>query len=203
MRKALEHLRAGDPVLASIIARVGPFKMSYREPSFAALARSIVFQQLSGKAAATIFGRLEQAVGGELTPRSLLRLPLPTLRKCGLSSQKAAYIRSLAEHTESGALDFSTLPRLSDADVIAQLTQVKGVGVWTAHMFLMFALRRRDVLPVGDLGIQMAIKRHYRLRKPPKPPRIEKIARPWRPYASVACWYLWRSLELPLRLPED
>src|SRR5215470_13484811 len=197
MQKALNHLKHSDPILASIIERVGPPQLAYREPTFEALARAIVFQQLSGKAARTIYGRLEEAAGGKLTPEAIQNLSVGEMRRAGLSRQKLGYIRDLAEHAISGKVDFARLPEMSDEEVIAALTDIKGVGVWTAHMFLIFSLRRPDVRPVGDLGVRSAIKRFYQKRTLPKPAHIEKLAVSWHPYCSVACWYLWRSLELP------
>ena len=202
MQEAVAHLRAADPVLATIIDRVGPFEMLHADPTFESLARSIVFQQLNGQAASTIFARLQQRAGSPLTPQGILRLRSATLRKVGLSQQKASYIRDLAQRTAAGELDFAQLPSLPDADVIALLTQIKGVGVWTAQMFLMFSLERPDILPTLDFGIRSAMMKHYRLRKFPKPPRMEQIARPWRPYRTVACWYLWRSLDVAPPAPE-
>src|SRR5215475_8817078 len=197
MRKALNHLRESDPILAAIIERVGPPEIAYREPTFEALARSIVFQQLSTKAARTIYGRLEEAAGGKLTPEAIQNLSVGEMRRAGLSRQKLGYIRDLAEHAISGKVDFARLPAMSDAEVIESLTDIKGVGVWTAHMFLLFSLRRPNVLPVGDLGVRMAIQRAYRKRKLPTPKQVEQIARGWHPYCSYAAWYLWRSLEFP------
>jgi DNA-3-methyladenine glycosylase II len=197
MNKALVHLKKSDAVLASIIERVGTPKIAYREPTFEALARSIVFQQLSTKAARTIYGRLEEAAGGRITPQAIQNLSLGEMRRAGLSKQKIGYIRDLAEHALSGKVDFDRLPAMSDEEVIAALTDIKGVGVWTAQMFLIFALRRPNVLAVGDLGVRTAIKRHYRKRVLPAPALIEKLAVAWHPYCSIACWYLWRSLELP------
>jgi DNA-3-methyladenine glycosylase II len=196
MRRAILHLKKTDPVLADIIERVGPYRMNYDEPRFHSLAEAIVYQQLHGKAAATIFRRLTDLAGEPLTPQAILRLSEKQLRAVGLSKQKLSYLRDLAAKAHAGELDFARLPELPDEEVIKQLTQVKGIGVWTAHMFLMFALRRPDVLPTGDLGIQMAIRKHYRKRKLPKPRHMEKIAKPWSPYRSVACWYLWRSLDM-------
>jgi DNA-3-methyladenine glycosylase II len=196
MRKAINHLKKADPILAGIIEKVGGCKMNYDEPAFASLAEAIVYQQLHGKAAATIFKRLTDLAGEPLTPEGVLRLSAAEMRGVGLSKQKLSYLRDLAGKTESGELDFTGLSELSDEDVIKRLTQVKGIGVWTAHMFLMFSLRRPDVLPVGDLGVQMAIRKHYRKRKLPKPAQMEKIAKCWSPYRSVACWYLWRSLDI-------
>jgi DNA-3-methyladenine glycosylase II len=197
MRKAINHLKQADPVLAAIIEQVGAYKITYREPTFEALARAIVFQQLSTKAARTIYGRLEEAAGGRITPEAIQNLGLSEMRRAGLSKQKIGYIRDLAEHALSGKVDFARLPEMSDEEVIAALTDIKGVGVWTAHMFLIFALRRPNVLAVGDLGVRSAIKRHYQKRLLPKPIHVEKLAVSWHPYCSIACWYLWRSLELP------
>lgn len=197
MRKAILHLKRADPVLARIIERVGPYRISFRDPDFETLVRSIVYQQLSGKVALTIFTRLHTAASqnGRLTPEGVLALSSEQMRAVGLSGQKTAYIRDLAERTRSGELDFSCLVRLPDEAVIEHLTRVKGVGVWTAHMFLIFALRRPNVLPTGDLGVRAAIRKAYRLRDLPKPARIEKIARSWQPYCSFAAWYLWRSVD--------
>ena len=197
MRKAVLHLKKSDPVLRALVERVGPCRIEHREPSFDMLVRSIVYQQLSGKVAAVIFGRLLAAVKGELTPRRVLRLPHERMRALGLSNQKATYIRDLAERTKSGEVDFAVLPGMSDEQVIETLTRVKGIGVWTAQMFLIFALKRMDVLPVGDLGVRSAIKKEYGLTELPKPGDMEELARAWRPYCSVASWYLWRSLDGP------
>ena len=196
MRKAINHLRQSDPVLSAIIERVGAFRMNYDEPAFHSLAEAIVYQQLHGKAAATIFGRLAALTGNPLTPEGILKLSEEQMRAVGLSKQKLSYLRDLAAKTHSGELDFTRLRELSDTEVIKQLTQVKGIGVWTAHMFLMFALRRPNVLPTGDLGVQMAIRKHYRKRKLPKPAQMGKIAKCWEPYRSVACWYLWKSMDV-------
>ena len=196
MHTAILHLKKADPVLAEIIERVGRFRMNYDEPAFQSLAEAIVYQQLHGKAAATIFKRLTDLAGEPLTPEGILKLSTEQLRGVGLSKQKLSYLRDLAARTQAGELNFARLPDLPDAEVIKQLTEVKGIGVWTAHMFLMFSLRRPDVLPTGDLGIQMAIRKHYRKRKLPKPMQMEKIARCWAPYRSVACWYLWQSIDI-------
>src|ERR1700761_4089985 len=196
MRSALKHLKKSDPVIAAIIRRVGPCLIQYREPSFETLVRSIVYQQLSGRVASVIFGRLHAAAGEEqLTPAGIMKLRPERMRKLGLSAQKTLYIRELAKHTRRGSVVFETLPESDDAAVIEHLTRVKGIGVWTAQMFLMFALRRHDVLPVGDLGIRIAMKKAYGLEEMPKPAEMEKIAAAWKPYTSIACWYLWRSLD--------
>jgi DNA-3-methyladenine glycosylase II len=196
MRKAILHLKKADPVLSLLIERVGRYGIQYREPNFETLVRSIVYQQLSGRVAAVIFGRLSAlAPGGKLTPEAILKLTPARMRKAGLSKQKTAYIRDLARKTARGTLKFETLAEMADDEVIEHLTQVKGIGVWTAHMFLLFALQRPDVLPTGDLGIRMAIRKAYGLEELPHPKHIEEIAVRWRPYCSVATWYLWRSLE--------
>jgi DNA-3-methyladenine glycosylase II len=195
MRKAIIHLKKKDPVLRGIIEKVGPYSMEFLEPDFATLVRSIVYQQLSGRVASVIFKRLQEAAGGDLTPQAILKLTPARLRKIGLSRQKSAYIVDLAKHTHKGSVVFETIHQLSDEEVIEHLTVVKGIGVWTAHMFLIFALRRTDVLPTGDLGVRMAIRNAYELADLPKPVEIEAIAGAWRPYCSVAAWYLWRSLD--------
>lgn len=196
MRKAINHLKKCDPVLRGIIERVGPFRMQYGVPQFSSVAEAIVYQQLNGKAAETIFKRFAALAGEPLTPEGILKLSGEQLRGVGLSKQKSAYLKDLAQKTAEGILDFSKLPELPDEEVIEHLTQVKGIGVWTAHMFLIFSLRRPNVLPTGDYGVQMALKTHYRKRKLPKPKDMEKIARAWEPYRSVACWYMWRSLDI-------
>lgn len=197
MKKAITHLKAADPVLAAIIDRAGPYKIAYSEPVFHTLVRSIVNQQLNGKAAQTIFGRLlEAAKADPLTPDSILRLRPAKMRAVGLSKQKLTYIRELARLTRRGEVDFELCVKLEDAAVIEHLTRVKGVGVWTVHMFLIFALRRHDVLPTGDFGVRAAMKKAYGLAEMPKPAEMERIAAAWRPYCSVASWYLWRSLDI-------
>lgn len=196
MRKAVIHLKKSDPVLRSIIERVGPCRMEFGPAEFSSLAEAIVYQQLNGKAAVTIFQRFAGLAGQPITPEGILKLGDEQLRAVGLSKQKSAYLKDLAARTAAGQLDFSKLPDMSDEEVIQHLTQVKGVGVWTAHMFLIFSLRRPNVLPTGDYGVQMAVKKHYRKRKLPKPLEMEKIARAWEPYRSIACWYMWRSLDI-------
>src|SRR6202041_2563489 len=193
---AVRHLKKVDPIMAAVIERVGVCNMQFGEPTFHALAESILYQQLNGKAAATIFDRFTAAAGDPLTPAGILKLTDAQMRGVGLSRQKTAYLRDLAEKTAAGLLEFERMPDMPEEEVIAHLTQVKGVGVWTAHMFLMFTLRRPDILPVGDYGVQAAIKKHYKKRKWPKPDVMTKIAKAWAPYRSVACWYLWRSLDI-------
>jgi DNA-3-methyladenine glycosylase II len=209
MRKAVTHLKKSDPVMRAIIERIGPCRMQFSPPEFHSLAEAIVYQQLNGKAAATIFQRFAALAGEPLTPKGILKVSDEQMRAAGLSKQKSAYLKDLAAKTSSGLLDFARLPALPDAEVIEHLTQVKGIGVWTAHMFLMFTLKRENVLPTGDFGVRMAMYKHYlevakksaaakksrkRKIKLPSPEQMEKIAKRWEPYRSVACWYLWQSL---------
>jgi DNA-3-methyladenine glycosylase II len=164
--------------------------------AYGALLRSIVGQQLSTKAARTIYGRMTDLFDGHApTPRQLLAVDPEQIRAAGLSYSKIAYLRDLAARVEDGALQLERLPELPDEEVSAQLTAIKGVGQWTADMFMMFHLGRPDILPVGDMGIRRAVQVEYRLRKPPDPKRLEKIARPWRPYRTLACLFLWSSLD--------
>ena len=195
-RKAIDHLKKSDPVLAQIIERVGPCRMEFGEPTFHSLAEAILYQQLNGKAAVTIFNRFAALAGNPLTPPGILKLTDAQMREVGLSRQKTSYLRDLSEKTQAGLLEFARMPQMAEEDVIAHLTQVKGVGVWTAHMFLMFTLRRPDILPTGDYGVQAAMKKYYKKRKWPKPDVMDKIAKPWAPYRSIACWYLWKSLDM-------
>ena len=196
MRRAVTHLKKADPVLRSIIERVGPCRMEFGPPEFSSLAEAIIYQQLNGRAALTIFKRFAALAGDPLTPEGILKLTDAQMRSVGLSKQKSAYLKDLAAKTHDGLLDFARLAQASDEEVIEHLTQVKGIGVWTAHMFLMFSLRRPNVLPTGDYGVQVAVKKHYKKRKLPKPKDMAKIAKCWEPYRSVACWYLWRSLDI-------
>lgn len=195
MKKATTHLRQSDPVLGAIIDRVGRCRLTYRDPDFAYLVRAIIYQQLSGRVASVIHDRVVAGLNGRVTAAAILAHDPADLRSYGLSAQKISYLIDLAEKTRARVLRFPDLPKLTDAEVIERLTQVKGIGEWTAHMFLMFALRRPDILPTGDLGIRMAMQKAYQLTELPKPKEMLAIAAPWRPHASVATWYLWRSLE--------
>ena len=195
-RKAILHLKKSDPTMAALIARLGPCRMEFGEPTFHSLAEAILYQQLNGRAAVTIFNRFTALAGDPLTPEGILKLTDAQMRQVGLSRQKTSYLRDLAEKTHAGLLEFERMPEMTEEEVIAHLTQVKGVGVWTTHMFLMFTLRRPDILPTGDYGVQAAIKKHYKKRKWPKPAVMEKIAKPWSPYRSIACWYLWKSMDV-------
>lgn len=196
--RARRLLLRRDPVLAALIRKHGPCGLAaaQRADHFSALVRSIVGQQLSTKAASTIHRRLMALVGdGAATPVAIAMLSDGQLRSAGLSRQKSAYLRDLCAKVAAGEVRLDALERMTDEDVIAELTKIKGVGRWTAEMFLMFRLHRPDVLPVGDLGIVNAVKNVYRLRKKPTPARITKLGEAWRPYRSVASWYLWRSLD--------
>ena len=199
--KAVATLREGDPVMARLIDEHGSLvkrDLARERPgdAYGALLRSIVGQQLSTKAARTIYGRMTELFGGHApTPRQLLAADPDEIRAAGLSRPKIAYLRDLAQHVEDGSLELDRLPELPDEEVSAQLTAIKGLGQWTADMFLMFHLGRPDILPVGDLGIRNAVRAEYRLRKLPDAKRLEKIARPWRPYRTLACLYLWSSLD--------
>lgn len=197
LRKARAHLRRVDPILARVIDTVGPYRPGDRSGGthFEALIRAIVFQQLSGKAAATIHGRfLALFPDQRATAALLLDMPDETLRGVGLSRQKIGYLRDLAARVHTGGLPLDHVDSLADEELIAHLVQVKGIGKWTAQMFLMFRLGRPNVLPDLDLGIQNAIKRAYRKRKC-SPKDVLRIGSKWSPYSSIACWYLWRSLD--------
>jgi DNA-3-methyladenine glycosylase II len=199
-RKMLAHLSAADPTLAGLIEEIGPLGNARdgRPPDhYGALVRAIVGQQLSTKAARSIFLRLTERFDGRApTPQEVLDDDPEALRAAaGLSRPKVGYLRSLAEHVISGELELERLDELDDEQVTAELVAVKGLGVWTAHMFLMFHLERPDVLPVGDLGIRRAMELTYGLPGLPEPAQMEAIAEPWRPYRTLACRYLWRSLQ--------
>ncbi len=196
--RARRVLMRRDPVLAPVIKKYRERSLIEGPPAdpFSALVRTIVGQQLSTKAAATIHGRLVALVpGGIATPHAIASLSDEQLRQVGMSRQKSAYLRDLAAKAESGELPLDALSDMADEQVIEAITKVKGLGRWSAEMFLMFRLRRPDVLPVDDLGIVNAIHRLYKLRKKPTANRILKMGEVWRPYRTVACYYLWRSLE--------
>ncbi|HET9683568.1 MAG TPA: DNA-3-methyladenine glycosylase [Gemmatimonadaceae bacterium] len=197
-RPALAHLKRVDPVLGGVIERVGPCRLEARRAGthYDALVRSIVFQQLSGKAAGTIHGRFRALYPGKRPrPDLVLATSDELLRGAGLSRQKIGYLRDLSARVADRSLPLAHLGRLPDDAIIEHLVQVKGIGRWTVQMFLMFRLGRPDVLPELDLGVQNAIQRAYGLRRRPTPKDVLRIGAPWRPYASVASWYLWRSLE--------
>jgi DNA-3-methyladenine glycosylase II len=196
LNRAVRHLKRRDPTMKRLIERAGRcrFDEAQHSASFAALVRSIVHQQLSGKAAGTIYGRFTAAIGRrQPNPQAILTTPPEKLRDAGLSRQKAAYIRDLAARVDGGELSLRRLRHLPDEDVIEQLTRVKGIGRWTAQMFLMFHLGRLDVLPVGDLGIRAGFRDAYDLGELPDAATMEEIAASWSPYRSIGSWYLWRA----------
>lgn len=197
---AIAHLSAADPVLGGWIAQAGPCSLRRERGGthFASVARSIVYQQLSGKAAGTIHARFEAIFGGRSPePAELLKVKPPALRAVGLSERKAEYLLGLAKDVRSGRIPLASVDEMPDHEVIETLTAVRGVGEWTAQMFLMFRLGRPDVLPTLDLGVQNAIKKLYGLRTHPKPERVATIGAQWAPYRTVASWYLWRVVDDP------
>ena len=197
-RTSIVHLKRADDVLARVIVRVGPcrFRTRSKGTHFDALLRSIVYQQLSGKAASTILDRVLALYGGRYPrPAQLLETTDDALRGAGLSRQKLAYLRDLAAKVHTGEVPLARVGRMPDEEVVTHLTHVKGIGRWTAQMFLIFRLGRPDVLPELDLGIQNAIQRAYGLRERPAPADVLRIGETWRPHATIASWYLWRSLE--------
>jgi DNA-3-methyladenine glycosylase II len=197
--KAIGHLKAVDPVLAGVIDTVGKCTLVPRAEGthFDAVVRSIVYQQLSGKAAATIHKRVLDLLD-EKNPKpvQLMKMPDAKLRAAGLSGQKTRYVKGVAEMVHSGQLEIERLHDLSDDEIIAALTSIKGVGLWTAQMFLIFRLGRPDILPAGDLGIQKGVQTAYRMRKLPKPDKVLKMGRKWAPYRTVGAWYMWRLLDV-------
>jgi len=198
LRRARRHLLASDPVLARLVRAIGAVPMGVRRggSAFAYLSRAILAQQISVAAARSIAQRITDRYGWPWRPEQLVKASDAELRALGLSRQKIGYLRDLAAHTLDG-LPLDRLSRLSDERVIEALTVVKGIGRWTAEMYLMFRLGRPDVLPVDDLGIRSAIRRLYGLRAMPDKKRMQRLAEPWRPYCTIACFYLWKSLEAP------
>ncbi len=197
IKAARLQLQKSDPVMKKLLKQVGPFTLKTRRDRFAALVKSILGQQISTAAARTIEQRLIDAVAPEkLSAECLSQFSVDRYREIGISRQKAGYLLDLCQKVNDGSLELKKLSRLSDEEVAAALIQVKGIGQWTAQMFLMFSLGRLDVLPVDDLGIRKAVAKAYDLPDLPNSAQITEIAEPWRPYASIASWYLWRSLEV-------
>jgi DNA-3-methyladenine glycosylase II len=192
----MRHLSDSDPVFARIVEQVGPLQMTARSERFQALVRAIIFQQLAGAAATTIFNRFVKQIGGGRfpTPARVLAATDEEMRACGLSRGKMLYLRDLAAHVRDRRLNFHRFSGMEDEEIITHLTGVKGIGRWTAEMFLMFNLLRPDVMPGGDLGVRNALAKAYGMDKPPSPKEIVTFAERWRPYRTAAAWYLWRSL---------
>ncbi len=197
-RAAVRHLRRADARLAGVIDAVGPCRLGVRDGSvYRSLFRAVLYQQLAGNAAATIERRVKALFGGRVpAPARFLAMSESSLRAAGLSRQKTGYLRDLAAKFADGILVARRLPHLPDDEVIAAVTQVKGIGEWTAHMLLLFGLGRPDVLPVGDYGVRKAAQLLYALDELPPPAVLTELAEPWRPYRSFASWYLWRSLDV-------
>lgn len=195
IQTGIDFLRVADPVLKRIIDATGPYKPSRPADPFTSLVRSIMGQQLSVKAAATIYGRLVERSGGTLSPENLTSIPDEDYRACGVSRQKLGYVRDLTRHFNESPETFARLQELPDAEVIAALTAVKGIGVWTAQMFMMFTLHRPDVFAPDDVGLQNAMKRWYHWDEVPNKKALEAKAADWAPWRTVACWYLWQSLD--------
>jgi DNA-3-methyladenine glycosylase II len=196
IQQALRHLRRQDPVMREVIRKAGPFTMRLRRNRFQSLIFSILGQQISGKAAASIRARLiEHLKPEQISPQTIARLTPATLRSLGVSPQKSGYLLDLADRVMSGEVRLDRMSRMPDEEVIEALVQIKGIGVWTAQMFLIFSLGRPDVFPHDDLGVRSAIRNLYALDDLPTKEESHQIATPWRPYASVASWYCWRSLE--------
>jgi len=193
--KAARYLQRQDPTLGRVIRQVGPCTLRRRRDRFASLVQSIISQQVSTQAAATIGRQLTNAAGGRVRPETLAALTDQRIRAAGVSPQKLRYLRDLCARVDEGALRLSRLGYLSDAQVVETLTEVKGIGEWTAQMFLIFVLGRADILPCADLGVQNAMRDLYKLSDRPSPREMESIARPWRPYASIGSWYCWRFLD--------
>jgi DNA-3-methyladenine glycosylase II len=200
IKAARAHLQKTDPVMKLLLSAHGPFTAKAKSDRFGTLVNSIISQQISTAAASTIKQRLHDTVAErdgskQISPDALRKFDHGSFRAIGISRQKATYLLDLAEKVAAGQVELHNMGRMPDEEIIKQLTQVKGIGRWTAQMFLIFSMARLDVLPVDDLGIKNAIQRNYDLDAQPDVATIEKIAQPWRPYATVACWYLWRSLE--------
>jgi DNA-3-methyladenine glycosylase II len=193
--EALKHLAVADARLAAIIKVVGAYEIKLRKDPFHSLVEAIIYQQLAGSAADAIYGRFVKIYGRFPQPKQLLATRDANLRAAGLSARKIEYLKDLASRVSDGRLKLSLLPEMPDEQVVEQLDQVKGIGRWTAEMFLIFCLGRPDVLPVDDLGLRKAMQKTYSLAELPSPENMRSIAQPWKPYCSIATWYLWKSLD--------
>ncbi len=195
---ALSVLSRNDPVMRGIIVQVGAFTLEPKEDHFSSIIEHMIYQQVTGKAAGAIFKRITEAAGGPLSPERVDSLDDEELRNCGLSRQKISYVRDLTEKVLSGRIDIGALHLLSDRDVVERLTVVRGIGVWTAQMFLIFTLGRSDVLPLNDLGIRRAVMKRYNIRGVLTDSKLERLGRMWKPYRTVAVMYLWESENIKL-----
>jgi DNA-3-methyladenine glycosylase II len=196
--EGVKHLKKSDPALSKIIDRLGPYEFRLDDDHYEALVGSIIFQQLAGAAARAILNRFKQIYDGKIPrPRQYLETEEKHLRASGLSPQKIRYIRDLSERVENGVLDLEKMSQLPSDQVVKELDEVKGIGRWTAEMFLIFVLGRTDVLPVDDLGLRKATQKTYRLRNLPTKEKFELLSKKWHPYCSIATLYLWRSQEKP------
>ena len=194
---ATTHIRTVDPRFAPLIDRIGPCRLRPRRDRFGTLVRAIIGQQISSRAAATIDGRVRALAGSPHAPDRLIALGKAGLRSAGLSGVKARYVLNLSEAVLDGRIPLRRIGTMSDLAIVQHLTSVKGVGVWTAEMFLIFALNRPDVLPVGDLGVRSGLRDHHGLPDLPGPADCVRLAEPWRPFRTVAIWYLWRGIDTP------
>ncbi|MDB5351215.1 MAG: alkA 1 [Planctomycetota bacterium] len=199
--EAIVHLRGADPRWHPLIERVGPCSLRPRRDRFGTLVRAIIGQQISTRAAATIDARLRTLAGDPHRPESLIAVGEAGLRACGLSGVKARYVLNLSEAVQSGRVPLTRIGTLEDDAIKAHLTAIKGIGPWTAEMFLVFCLNRRDILSVGDLGVRVGLREFHGLAEDPSPAECVRLAEPWRPFRSVAMWYLWRSLDTPKNSP--
>jgi DNA-3-methyladenine glycosylase II len=192
---AIQYLCKVDSNLERIIKIVGKYSINIRNDPFQSLVESIIYQQLSGKAANAIYNRFINYYNNkQITPTLILNSPKDNLKKVGLSNRKIDYLKDLALHVYDGRINLEELPKMNDEEIINKLVNVKGIGRWTSEMFLIFSLGRQDILPVTDLGVRKAIQKVYSLSELPKPNIMIEIAKPWRPYRSIATWYLWKSL---------
>ena len=192
---AIQYLRKVDSNLEKIIKIVGKYSIKIRNDPFQSLVESIIYQQLAGRAANAIYNRfIEYYDNHQVTPTGILNSPIDNLKKVGLSNRKIEYLKDLASHVYDGRINLQELSKMNDEEIINKLINVKGIGRWTSEMFLIFSLGRQDVLPVTDLGVRKAMEKVYSLSELPKPHTMIEIAEPWRPYRSIATWYLWKSL---------
>ena len=192
---AIQYLCKVDSNLEKIIKIVGKYSINIRNDPFQSLVESIIYQQLAGRAANAIYNRFINYYNNkQITPARILNSPNDNLKKVGLSNRKIDYLKNLASHVYDGRINLEELPKMNDEEIINKLVNVKGIGRWTSEMFLIFSLGRQDILPVTDLGVRKAIQKVYSLSELPKPNAMMEIAKPWRPYRSIATWYLWKSL---------